>query len=118
MFPYLLGRVPRDGPLEFLQPSGNLVTEGGLALLVVDLPAEETVAGSGSSGLVLASHGCIVVVVVVVGSGGGLIARMLVVVVIVVAIVAAVGLDDGCKDFCRWCSCWVGSSDRVGFCKH
>lgn len=79
----LLGRVPRDGALELLEAPRDLVGEGGLALLVVDLPAEEAVApagGGGGGGLVLARHGCVVVVVVVV-------------------IIVVVGVDDGVEDF-------------------
>jgi hypothetical protein len=62
---YLDGRVPGQSALELLEPARDLVAEGGVALLVVDLLAEQTAALGGGVGSVLASH-----FVVVVGAGG------------------------------------------------
>lgn len=95
---HLLGWVPRDAALELLQAAGDLVAEGGLALLVVDLPAEEAVARGGGSGLVPAGHCCVVVIVV---EAFG---------VVVQAVVIVVRVADRRVDFCRWGSCW--------FCMH
>lgn len=53
---YLDGRVPRQSALELLEPAGDLVAQGGVALLVVDLPAEEAAALGGGAGCVLAGH--------------------------------------------------------------
>lgn len=56
---YLDGWVPGQSALELLEPAGNLVAEGGMALLVVDLAAEQAAALAGGCcgvGSVLASH--------------------------------------------------------------
>lgn len=53
------GRVPGQSALELLEPAGNLVAECCVALLVVDLAAEQAAAlggGSGGAGSVLVSH--------------------------------------------------------------
>lgn len=54
----LLGGVAHDGALELLHGAGDLVANGGLALLVVDAVAatEETAAAGGGGGA-----GCVVV---------------------------------------------------------
>lgn len=57
----LEGWVPGQSALELLEPAGNLVAEGGMALLVVDLAAEQAAALGGGCGCcgvgsVLARH--------------------------------------------------------------
>jgi hypothetical protein len=53
---YLDGGVPGQSALELLKPAGDLVAQGGMALLVVDLLAEQAAALGGGAGGVLASH--------------------------------------------------------------
>lgn len=47
---YLLAGTTHDAALKLLQGAGDLVTDCGMALLVVNAAAEETVATGGGSG--------------------------------------------------------------------
>lgn len=67
---YLDGRVPGQSALELLEPAGDLVAQSCVALLVVDLPAEQTTTLSGGAGGVLAGHFVVVVVFGTCGFGG------------------------------------------------
>lgn len=68
---YLDGRVSRQSTLELLEPAGDLVAQGRVALLVVDLPAEQAAALGGGVGSVLAGHFGVVGVLFCFGFFGG-----------------------------------------------